>query len=222
MKLVLPNIDRLFERCESVAYEIVIENQVLLRDVVTDLCNQTCGLEGRAVLSENDKPIPISKNLEILTTFIPFELNKKSILGKISSELDKRSSEPDLYKDTLEILSHVEKYLYDISFDLNCDLRFESISIASLIKASGIKINEDYDSLGEKIIDYFELVTEFDRRKLFILVGLRSYLDDTEMTMFVESVYKHGYSIVLIEPVERKSIDKLKRFIIDEDLCEIG
>ena len=116
----------------------------------------------------------------------------------------------------------MEKYLFDLSLGITGDLMFNSVNISSLLKSSGIALNEEYESLGEKIIDYFELVTEYDRNKVFILIGLRSYLDDIEMEAFIDTVCSHGYLVTMIEPFEHLTIDGTKRYIIDKDLCEIG
>lgn len=222
MKIILPEIDHVFEVKEEYVNEIVIENQRLMRTVITDLFDQINGFEGRAVLSDSDKPIRIAKSMEVLDRFVPFSINKKRLINKIASELEKKAVNPELYPDTLEILSRIEKYLLDISQEMIGDLLFDNVNIASLIKASGVSLSEEYDSLGEKIIDYFELVTEYDNSKVFILVNIRSYLDDEEMEAFVDTVCRQGYMVVLIESVEHTVIKGIKRYIIDKDLCEIG
>jgi CRISPR-associated protein Csn2 len=61
-----------------------------------------------------------------------------------------------------------------------------------------MEIDNSYDSLGEKLLDYFELVEVYDRKKLFILVNLRSYLSETEMAQFVKSVIAHQYALICI------------------------
>lgn len=221
MKLVLPEINHVFETEQGYVNELVIENQGLFYRILMDVYNQLQGLEGIAVLSENDKQIPISKYLEVLDRFIPFELSKKNLVSKLSSELEKKAIEPENYQATMELLSGIEKYLSDISFDFNCDINFNTITIPALIKATGISFCEDYDSLGEKVIDYMELVYEFDKRKLFLIVNIRSYMDDTELEMFIETVNRHGYSVVLIESKESVEIKGIKRYIVDIDLCEI-
>lgn len=222
MKIILPEIDHVFEVKEEYVNEIIIENQRLMRTVIMDLYDQINGLEGRAILSDNDKPIRIAKNIEVLDRFVPFSLNRKPLINKIASELEKKTVNPEVYPDTLEILSRIEKYLFDISMGMTGDLLFETVNIASLIKASGVSLCEEYDSLGEKLIDYFELVSEYDNCKLFVLLNIRSYLDDEEMEAFVDTVCRQGYMVILIEPVEHTVIKGIKRYIIDKDLCEIG
>lgn len=221
MKLVLPEIDHVFEDDQGYVNEILIENQGLFYRILFDIYEQSQGLDGKSVLSENDKQLPISKYLEVLDRFIPFELSKKSLISKLSAELEKKAIEPENYQTTMEMLSGIEKYLSDLSFGFDCDINFNTITIASLIKAAGISFSEDYDSLAEKVIDYMELVNEFDKHKLFILVNIRSYINDFELERFVETIISHSYSVIFLENKENVEVQGIRRYIIDKDLCEI-
>ena len=223
MKLLLTGIDHLFDMQENNITEIIIENQSLMRSILTDVWNQVDGLDGLSIISEDDKQLPMNKYIEVIDRFIPFNINRKSLLTKITSEIEKRALEPDHYAETTELLSKIEKLLMDVSNELsNIDIVFENITVSNLIKFSGMGISEDYESLGEKLVDYMELVTEYDRHKLFMFVGLRSYLSDSELDLFVDTVRRRGHEVVLIEAVERIAINGIKRYIIDNDLCEIG
>lgn len=80
---------------------------------------------------------------------------------------------------------------------------------------------DDYDRLGEKILDYIELVTEYDRKKLFIMLNLRSYIDDSEMEYFMKEVLQRKYHVLMIESSEHKKLLYEKRTVVDAFLCEI-
>ena len=69
----------------------------------------------------------------------------------------------------------------------------------TLIKAAGICVDDDYDNLGEQLLDYFELVQEYDGKKLFILVNLRSYLSDAEMNLFLQNIVERDIQILILE-----------------------
>lgn len=125
------------------------------------------------------------------------------------------------YAKTLELIGEIEKYLMDISFDFSCDIQYNKLNIGSVIKASGFEINDSYTSLGEKIIDYMELVTEFVGKKLFLTVNLRSYLSDHEASDFMKTLLSHGYHVIMLESSEHPRLPEESRYIIDADLCEI-
>ena len=66
-----------------------------------------------------------------------------------------------------------------------------------------------------------ELVTEFDRKKLYITINLRSYIDDIETEKFIDTVLNHSYNLIMIESYEHSRLPNEQRYIIDADLCEI-
>lgn len=222
MKLVYHEINHVFNtECEKINC-IIIENQRLFYSLLEDIYNQSNGYEGKAVLSENNKILKTDKSLEVLSQFIPFDINRKSLINKISSELEKKAVSDDFYSQTVELISQLENLLMNISFDFSCDINYNKLDIGAIIKASGVEINDTYNSLGEKIIDYMELVTEFDRRKLFLTVNLRSYISDNEASEFMKTVLSHGYNVIMLESSEHTHLDEELRYIIDADLCEIN
>lgn len=222
MKFVYPDINYLFDTKSDKVNSIIIENACLFRAIITDIYYQINNYEGRAVLSDERGQLQFSKSCEVLSQFVPFDLNQKTLTTKIVNEMGKRAVSGEKYLETQELLTSIERYMNDLSFDMNCNLSFEDIDISSIIKASNLKIEEEYNSLGEKIIDYMELVSEFDREKMFITVNLRSYISDEEANWFVDTILKHCYNVIMIENYEHKKLDKEQRYIIDKDLCEIG
>lgn len=138
-----------------------------------------------------------------------------------AAELEKKAVSEDFYGRTIELVSEIENHLMNISFDFLCDINYNKLDIGSIIRASGVEINDSYTSLGEKIIDYIELVTEFDRRKLFLTVNLRSYISDNEASEFMKTILSHGYNVIMLESSEHSRLDCESRYIIDADLCEI-
>ena len=89
----------------------------------------------------------------------------------------------------------------------------------TLIKAAGICVDDDYDNLGEQLLDYFELVQEYDGKKLFILVNLRSYLSDADMNLFLQNIIERHIQILILESSEHPILECECRHIVDADFC---
>ena len=106
-----------------------------------------------------------------------------------------------------------------LSLDLVGAFEFSKISIEILIKAAGIRVDDDYDNLGEQLLDYFELVQEYDGKKLFILVNLRSYLSDAEMNLFLQNIIERDIQILILESSEHPILECECRHIVDADFC---
>ena len=109
----------------------------------------------------------------------------------------------------------------ELSMEMVGNFEFPKISADSLIKAAGVQVENSYDSLGEQLLDYFELVQEYDMKKLFVLVNLRSYLSDEEMNLFLEGILNRRIEVLLLESTERKMLEYEERYIVDRDLCVI-
>ena len=221
MNIILPQIDYVFDcsgdRCSS----IIIENQNAFYNIVTDICNQTAGEEGQSVLSEDNKILSIAKYTELISQFFPFDINQKNLLTKITARMQHIAVDESHYMRTNELMGLLERYFMELSVEMVGNLDFPKVTADAMIKASGIHIDDLYDNLGEKLLDYFELVQEYDERKLFVLVNVRSYISDAEMEMFLESVLAREIQILMLEGSEHSLLENEKRHIVDADMCVI-
>ena len=200
---------------------IVIENRTFFFSFIEDIYNRVSGFSGKSILGTGEgKLLDFSKNAEIFTSFVPFEINKKSLLSKIISAIEKESVSAEHYEDTMKVLTGIERYLDGLNASFDCNLSYSKITPGALIKAAGIEIVDDYNSLAEKIIDYMELVREFDKDKLFFTVNLRSYIDDETMGNFMATIKAHDFHLIMIESQAHNMLSCESRHIIDEDLCE--
>ena len=221
MKLVCYNVSQVIEIKQGYISEIVIENQNVFRNTIKDLSQLEAGEIGQSILSINNKPVEFSKNAVLITEFAPLQFNKKTLITKIVQRMEKLSIEPENYIHTMELMSSLEKMLFELSLELPCELTFEKLNFANVIKSVGIDIAESEKDDVEKILDYMSLVRELDREKLFIFVNMRSYYTDEQMNTFLRTLLGHDYRVVLIESVAREKLSDTKRIILDKDLCEI-
>ena len=219
MKLFIPQIDCLLELGKEKCQSLVIENQAVWCSILNDMAEQLRGNEGKIVLSCNDKIIPLSKNVELISQFIPFDMNQKGLLTKIMNEMQKIAVSEQHFAQTTTTLSSWEKYLLELTADMVGNIGFSKINLESLIKSAGIEVENVYDNLGQKILDYFELVSVYDGKKLFVLVNLRSYLSEHEMKELLKNVIVHQYEILLVDSIEHPILDLEKRYIVDADQC---
>ena len=200
---------------------MIIENPDLFYRFVDDLVRQCRGEDGLAVLSMNDEPLPIAGNLDLITDFFSFEINRKFLLNRIFAKLEKEALAPDFYERTQELVCQTERLIRDLAFQNDLDLELPRLSISSLLKASGLCLNEDYPSLAEKILDYMELMSGNGFAKLFVLVNMRSLVNDRIMELFVDQCCRNEYNILLVDNKNCTKLPREQRTIIDADLCEI-
>ncbi len=221
MKLAHPMLSRVFDFDGTGVCTLVAESPEFFNTFLTDICNQLNGRDGEAVLSRGVKSLDISGNIEVITDFITFDINQKSLLTKIIASLEKTALNETNYLKTNELLQKLELYASELFFTAPCQLAYTKLTFSNLLKSFGITILDDFESIPEKLINYMSLVYEFDREKLFVTVNMRSYFGDTVMKEFVKSVLDHGILLLMVENCDRSPLPYEKRIIIDRDMCEI-
>lgn len=147
-------------------------------------------------------------------------MNRKSLLTKLYSDLEKKAQSPETYSKTGELLGEMERYILGLSEDLPFEINCQKLAIGSIIRALAPEIEENDKNPIERLFTYIELVRELDRDKLFIMVNMRSYFSDEEMEKFAESVSLHDFKVLLLESYEAPKLNHTKRFVVDADLCE--
>ena len=152
--------------------------------------------------------------------YFPFEINRKNLLNKLLSVLEKEALSPEFYDRTQRLLGQTEQWIYDLAFATDNELEPKGISIVSLLKAAGIEFREDYHSLSEKILAYMDMVSNYDLAKLFVFINARSFINDRNMELFTENCIKKGFSILLIDSSEHPRLSLEESHVIDGDLCE--
>ncbi len=220
-RLVHPEISQQIEFEENRINTVVIENRDFFRRILTDLAKQINGEDGEFILSSDYAPIEISTHVELITQVIPFEINRKSLLTKIYAFAEHEAVNESNFTATQELLSHIERHIHALLFSCSYDFEIEKLNIGTIVKSIGIVLSENYDNELEKLLDYMQLVREFDREKIFIYVNLRSYFSDIDMEIFAKEAVSRKFQILLIENMENKRLSFEKRLIIDKDLCEI-
>ena len=200
---------------------LVIENRDLFREYVRELIVGVNGEDTQIVLSENNRIIKLSSNIEIISSIIPFDINSKKLLGKIAKIMEQEALNEDNYANTQALLSEVEKYLYELSFVLPCDIYPSTLSVQALVKMAGVRIQDDSETDIERMINYMSLVRDLVGNQLFVYINVMTYFGKADLEMFVDMVKRKGMRCLLIEASEYDKIEGVKRVIIDEDLCRI-
>lgn len=221
MKLVYESMGHILKFGEGYVSELIVENKKLFFEMVNDALAQVDGAKGGFVLSINDQPVEFSKNADVTVQLAPFKLNKKSLLTKLYSALEERSTVAELYAKTAELLCSLEAFIYELAEELPFEVECKKVAIGPVIRALSPEFEEEDKSALEKIFDYMELVRELDRDRIFIMVNMRTYFSDSEMEQFTKSAVLHDFNVLLLESVSFPPIANTKRYIIDEDLCEI-
>ena len=220
MILAHPQMDTVLEFNGTYVNALVVEHPEFYRSLLCDLYGQLQGDAGQLVLSEKGKTLPIGKWVELVDNCIHFELNRKSLLTKVCAAMERTAVSEAFFLRTSELLCKLERYVDELAFELPGDIICEKCSVAGLLKGVGLSLRDEYEDPLERLLDFMELVREFDRDKLFVLVGLRSFFGDDHVERFLKTALAHGYHILMLDCISREKLPHEKRITIDIDLCE--
>ena len=220
MKIVFPILTTPIMLSEEYVSTIVFENQNALFQVVTELHQQINKQDGNIIFSEKEERVDISKKVELISHFVPFDCNKKSLITKLQQRLKDASNE-SLYVETNELLSSVQKYLYKLTDLFNINILVDDIDAGILIKAVNVHFSSEYDTLSEALYDYCVNVINLEGNKLFVFLNLRCLISDEEFALFAKTLIDHKVSTLFLENTDRKTMDVERKTIIDNDLCVI-
>ena len=222
MKLINSQMNFQIVTEEGYVNSLVIENRDFFRSAIQDIYDQINGREGSFVLSENNKIMDFSKSTELITQFVPFEINSKRLITKLYNNIKTAVMEPELYREMYEIKSNVCRYMDSIVNELDFNIKYnEDFDVTALLKVMDMRFEDEYDTLSDKVMEYIMNVEKLEGSKLHILVNFRGYVNRREVECFCETMIKHNINILLIDNVEYDKFNFEKRIIVDEQLCEI-
>ncbi len=221
MNLAHPQMETVLDFSIPKVNTLVIENQDFFRTFLQDIRYQIDGFDGKTVLSERNTLLEWPKRVEILDSFLSFQLNRKPLLTKIAASMEAAAVSEGFYGRTVQMLSQIEGYLDALAFAMDCDVSCGELTVSGLLKAVGVSLREDYDDPLERLLDYMELVRYYEREKLFIFVNLRSWFSDESVCRFLQTALDYQYQILLVDACEYPKLSEEQRLIIDNDLCEI-
>lgn len=221
MKLVYTSLQSKIEIENGRFNSIIVENQNYYYQLVRDLKLQMDGKEGGWTLSNNDKPLVVSKNIELFIDYFDINCNHKTIITKVINALEKTASDNEYIDDTLQLLADVERYIYNLSEDYEIMIDCDKVTISQLLKAMGITVHIDSEELTEVLYTYMQIFRQFVGDRLFVFVNMRSYVSDIQFDEFIKTIINHGYQAIFLENKEYPTLENERRLIIDEDLCEI-
>ena len=205
----------------DIVSSVIIENPHVFMQLLTKIYNSVNGEEDGIILSDNNSIIKSSKYIELISSYVPFDINEKRLLNKINSLLEKEAINEVNYNDTMSILASIERFISKLSDLLPYIIDCSNINISSLIKMCGIAIYDDANSDIERIFNYMTLVRDLLGEKLFIFVNMHSFFMFSDIQLFIDTVIDHKFYVLLLDGNEYDKLENTRRFIIDKDLCII-
>lgn len=222
MKLVHPDLQYQFCLDCTEGCEWIVESPELLAKYVEELVCQTQGGDGNFVLSEEGRELSISKNMEVIVNPFSLNVNDKKILSKLYLELAELAAGDTMYLVTQEIKHQLQNYFIELEQSSSFALESDSeIDVTALFKGIGVKIEHTATDFFENMISYIKLVTELLKKRVIVLVNIRSYITEEQLEELWKTAIYCEAALILIENRQWGFSNAKNQYIIDRDYCEI-
>lgn len=221
MKIVTDLFSGNIEIDTNMVTSVIIENPHIFMELLKQLFNSVNGEDYGIILSDNNSILKSSKYIELISSYVPFDINEKRLVNKIISLLEKEAVNETYYNDTMNILASIERYISKLADTLTCKIDYSNINISSLIKMCGLKICDDSNSDIERLFIFMSLIRDLLGEKLFIFVNMHSFFMQEDIQLFVDTVIAHNFYVLLLDGNEYDKLERTRKIIIDKDLCVI-
>ena len=185
MKINFPILDEPIEISGGTI--LAVENVTVFSNLVRQLYSYTEESE----LKLFDKKLKSLKESELLlvTDILGFDVNSSSMLKLIHADLESQLNEKPEVKSMIENLADTiaELIAYEC-LENELDLEYDKITVLELIKALGVKIETQSDTIFEKCFEILQIYNYLSKKKLLIFVNSGAYLTQNEMERLMEYI----------------------------------
>lgn len=222
MKLVERELGLEIELKENMVSVIVLENVADRLPFVEELHSQVLGKEGNWMLVENEKNYELSKKVEMILEPFSLELNNKKAKTKLYQDI-KTIAQDDFFLQGFELHSHICNYLENLLGKIPYPVKYEEEwNIQEILKAYGVELEEEADSICEKLFHYIKMMNQVCGISIFITVNLKQYLTENQIIELYKLAKYSKIQLVLIEfNLSSEKIECEDIFILDKDRCII-
>lgn len=221
MKLVHCEISGILLNDNTDFTEWIMESPEVFSEYVQELNEQVLGAEGRFVLSEKDKEIDLSKKADIIFNPFTVEVNSRKVLSRLYAELSNIAKNEQMFVKTAEFLKIVQKYMLDLEHCTDYILEFDSeLNITDLLKAINLRYETQYINFHDKLMQYIKVMASVGA-KIFVFVNIRNYLKDDILQEMIKEMKYLNLQGLLIESVQKNSLEGVNQYVIDKDKCEL-
>lgn len=206
---------------ENIVAIIVLEDVKLRLPLINELFSQTSGKEGNWLLFENDKSFDLGKKVELILEPLTLTLNNKKVKTKLYQDI-KTIAQDYCFSQGLEVHSQICNYLENMLDKLPYPVKYdEDWDVSEILKAYNVELVEEYDNIFEKLYNYIKLVNTVCGTDIFIMVNIKQYLTDEQITELYKMAAYGKIQLVLIEFSTNNKRDCEELYILDNDDCVI-
>lgn len=222
MMLIERELGLEIELKENVISVIVVECVNLRLSMIGELYLQITGKAGNWLLVENEKSYELGKKVEIILEPFSLELNNKKVKTKLYQDI-KAIAQDFYFSQGLEMHSHICHYLEGLIEKIPYPVKYEEEwELLELLKAYRVELVEECCNMCEKLFNYIKLINQVCGTGIFILVNIKQYLAEEQISELYKLAMYSKIQLVLIEfNMFNEKLACEEIFILDKDGCII-
>ena len=119
--------------------------------------------------------------LMVVTDILGFDVNSAAMLKLIHADIEKQLNEKPEVKSMVEKLANTITELVSYEcLENELDLEYDEITILELIKALGVQIETQSDTVFEKCFEILQVYNYLSKKRLLIFINVGAYLTKNE------------------------------------------
>ena len=153
--------------------------------------------------------------LMVVTDILGFDVNSAAMLKLIHADIEKQLNEKPEVKSMVEKLANTITELVSYEcLENELDLEYDEITILELIKALGVQIETQSDTVFEKCFEILQVYNYLSKKRLLIFINVGAYLTKNELEKLIEYIQLYNQVVLFLEP--RRLYD-LPQYVLDDD-----
>ena len=153
--------------------------------------------------------------LMVVTDILGFDVNSAAMLKLIHADIEKQLNEKPEVKSMVEKLANTITELVSYEcLENELDLEYDEITILELIKALGVQIETQSDTVFEKCFEILQVYNYLSKKRLLIFINVGAYLTKNEMEKLIEYIQLSNQVVLFLEP---KRLYDLPQYVLDDD-----
>ncbi len=226
MKIVFSGFESPIEVSDEYIRTIEIENKTLFTRLCTALLSCKGGLAAEPYSLWDDDECEIVPSSAFLTVSDPLSLpwDSKDLGGVLFERMSALALENEEARSQIERLDNeMNSRLLDLTHQINGDYTFGvEWNLQRYLKAFCFSVSRPEGATFLETLNMFiDFSADMSLQKALLFINLKEFLSSVEFKLFLERVYFHKLSVVLLEstldgvnyPLERKTL-------IDRDFLE--
>lgn len=200
---------------------LIAESPIKFSQYCKDFVDQQCGKDGAFIVDADGKTLSFKKSGYIVFDYFNISLNEKKIVSGIYDTIEKTAMQ-EYQQQYIDIKAKMAAFADLLLLESPLQLEYNAdFCVQDILKALKVQPYEEEKTLAESIVDYLDAMAEFLGTRIFVLVGLRLYLNDEEFSLLLKHIGHADYSVLFLERTQYNRVNNEPVRIIDCDFCEI-